>query len=189
MSADMRCFAFPAPSMVSSKTSKMLTPPLTALEFRKALGHFSTGVTVVTVEREPGKIHGMTANSFTSVSLDPMLILVCVDQRAKMLSYLEAKKRFGISVLKAGQEALSEYFAKGEQSAEAEERLSIRYRWTPGGTPVLENAMLQLSCQLVASHVAGDHTIFIGEVEDAEVHEGEPLLYFRGEYRRIARHS
>jgi flavin reductase (DIM6/NTAB) family NADH-FMN oxidoreductase RutF len=185
----MRSFAFSAPSMVSSKTSKMLTPPLTAFEFRKALGHFSTGVTVVTVEREPGKVHGMTANSFTSVSLDPMLILVCVDQRAKMLSLLETNKRFGVSVLKAGQEALSEYFAKGEQSAEAEERLKIGYRWTSGRVPVLENTLLQLSCRLAAAHVAGDHTVFVGEVDDAAVHEGEPLLYFRGEYRRIGRHS
>ena len=167
----------------------MLTPQFTAFEFRKALGHFPTGVTVVTVGREPGKIHGMTANSFTSVSLDPMLILVCVDHRAKMLPLLEKKKRFGISVLKTGQEAISEYFAKGEQSDEAEERLSIRYRWTPSGIPILENTLLQLSCHVTASHIAGDHTIFVGEVEDAETHEGEPLLYFRGEYRRIARHS
>jgi flavin reductase (DIM6/NTAB) family NADH-FMN oxidoreductase RutF len=167
----------------------MLTPPpLTALEFRKALGHFTTGVTVITVEREPGKIHGMTANSFTSVSLDPMLILVCVDKRAKMLHFLAEKKRFGVSVLKAGQDSLSEYFAKGVQSAEVEERLGIRYRWTPSGVPVLENTILRLSCSLVASHLAGDHTIFVGEVQDAEVHDGEPLLYFRGEYRKIARH-
>src|SRR5712664_4710989 len=101
-----RYFAFPAPSMVSSKTSKMPTPQLTAFEFRKAMGHFTTGVTVVTVEREPGKVHGMTANSFTSVSLDPMLILVCVDQRAKMLPLLEKKKSFGVSVLKQNQQAV-----------------------------------------------------------------------------------
>jgi len=175
--------------MVSSKTSNMPIPPLTALAFRKALGHFSTGVTVVTVEREPGKIHGMTANSFTSVSLDPMLILVCVDQRAKLLPLLQKKKRFGISVLKAGQEALSEYFAKGKLSAEAEERLAVRYRWTPSGIPVLENSLLHLGCRLTASHIAGDHAIFVGEVKDAELHEGEPLLYFRGEYRKLARHS
>jgi len=167
----------------------MLTPHLTAFEFRKALGHFTTGVTVVTVEFEPGKIHGMTANSFTSVSLDPMLILVCVDHRAKMLPLLAKKKHFGISVLKAGQEAISEYFAKGVLSAETEERLSIRYRSTPGGIPVLENTLLQLGCKVSASHIAGDHTIFVGEVEETEMHEGEPLLYFRGEYRRIARHS
>jgi len=162
---------------------------LSSFEFREALGHFTTGVTVVTVEREPGKIHGMTANSFTSVSLNPKLILVCVDQHAKMLPLLEEKKHFGISVLRAGQEAISEYFAKGEQSTEAEERLSIRYRWTPSGILVLENTLLHLSCKVIESHIAGDHTIFVGEVEDAEIHEGEPLLYFRGKYRRIARHS
>ena len=167
----------------------MTTPPLTAPEFRKALGQFATGLTVVTAEREPGLVHGMTANSFTSVSLDPLLILICVDQRAKMLSLLHKKKRFGISVLKQGQEAISEYFAKGEQSADAEQRLSIRYRWTPGGVPVLEGTLLHLTCNVNASHVAGDHTIFVGEVEDAAIHDGEPLLYFRGEYRNIARHN
>jgi flavin reductase (DIM6/NTAB) family NADH-FMN oxidoreductase RutF len=167
----------------------MPTPPLSQSEFRKALGHFSTGVTVVTVEREPGKIHGMTANSFTSVSLEPMLILVCVDKRAKMLGLLEKKKRFGISVLKAGQEAISEYFAKREHSSEAEQRLGIHFRPTTGGAPVIEGTLLQMGCNLIASHLAGDHTIFVGEVHDAEMHEGEPLLYFRGEYRRIARHS
>jgi flavin reductase (DIM6/NTAB) family NADH-FMN oxidoreductase RutF len=175
--------------MVSSKTSKMPTPPLSPFEFRKALGHFTTGVTVITVEREPGKIHGMTANSFTSVSLDPMLILVCVDKSAKMLHLLEKKKRFGISILKAGQEAISEYFAKREHSVEAEQRLGIHFRPTPSGAPVIDGTLLQMGCTVVGAHVAGDHTIFVGEVEDAEVHEGEPLLYFRGEYRRIARHS
>jgi flavin reductase (DIM6/NTAB) family NADH-FMN oxidoreductase RutF len=175
--------------MVSSKTSMITTPPLTTLQFRKALGHFSTGVTVVTVEREPGLVHGMTANSFTSVSLEPMLILVCVDQRAKLLPLLEKKRRFGVSVLKQGQEAISEYFAKGEQSPEAEERLSIRYNWKHGGVPLLEDTLLRLSCGVVAAHITGDHTIFIGEVESAQMEEGEPLLFYRGEYRKIAHHS
>jgi flavin reductase (DIM6/NTAB) family NADH-FMN oxidoreductase RutF len=175
--------------MVSSKTSKMTTPPLTALEFRRALSQFPTGVTVVTVEREPGLVHGMTANSFTSVSLEPMLILVCVDQRARMLPLLQKKKRFGVSILKEGQEAISEYFAKSEQSAEAEQRLLIRYRWTPGGVPVLEGTLLHLTCTLLASHIAGDHTIFVGEVEAAGIDKGEPLLFFGGEYRTIGHQS
>ena len=112
---------------------------------RKALGQFCTGVTVVTVEREPGKIQGMTANSFTSVSLDPLLILVCVDQRAKILPFLQKKKRFGVSVLKAGQQAVSEYFARGVHSADAEERLSIRYVRTPSGMPVLGSFLFLIS--------------------------------------------
>jgi flavin reductase (DIM6/NTAB) family NADH-FMN oxidoreductase RutF len=167
----------------------MPTPPLSPFEFRKALGHFTTGVTVITVERDPGKIHGMTANSFTSVSLDPMLILVCVDHRAKMLPLLQKKKQFGVSVLKQNQQAISEYFAKREHSSEAEQCLGIHYRPTPSGAPVIDGTLLQMSCKVIASHISGDHTIFVGEVQDAEMHEGEPLLYFRGEYRKIARHS
>jgi flavin reductase (DIM6/NTAB) family NADH-FMN oxidoreductase RutF len=165
----------------------MKTPPLTCAQFRKALGHFATGITVVTVESASGLIRGMTANSFTSVSLDPMLILVCVDKGAKILPMLEKKKRFGVSVLKEGHEAVSEYFAKGVQSPEAEQRLSIHYRWTPSGIPVLEGTLLQLSCQVAASHLAGDHTIFIGAVAEAEIHDGKPLLYFSGEYHHMAR--
>ena len=165
----------------------MKTPPLTPYQFRKALGHFATGVTVVTVERAPGAVRGMTANSLTSVSLDPMLILICVEKRAALLPMLKKQKRFGVSVLKEGHEAISEYFAKGAQTAEAEQRLSIHYRWTPSGIPVLEGTLLQLSCEVAATHVAGDHTIFFGKVEEAEIHEGKPLLYFGGEYRHMGR--
>jgi len=143
----------------------------------------------VTVERAPGAVRGMTANSFTSVSLDPLLILICVARGAAILPMLEKKKQFGVSVLKEGQEAISEYFAKGAQTAEAEQRLSIHYRWTPSGIPVLDGTLLQLSCEVVASHLAGDHTIFIGKVEEAEIREGKPLLYFGGEYRHMARRS
>ncbi len=183
----IRRFAFPRATMVSSKTPKMKTPPLNAHQFRKALGHFATGVTVVTVERAPGSVRGMTANSFTSVSLDPLLILICVEKRAGILPMLEKKKQFGVSVLKEGHEAISEYFSKGTPSAEAEQRLSIHYRWTPSGIPVLEGTLLQLSCEVVASHHAGDHTIFVGKVVEAEIHDGRPLLYFGGEYRHMAR--
>jgi flavin reductase (DIM6/NTAB) family NADH-FMN oxidoreductase RutF len=159
---------------------------LTTREFRNALGQFATGVTVVTVEREPGSVFGMTANAFTSVSLNPMLILVCVDERARILPMLHKKKRFGISVLKQHQQAVSEYFAQPEQHAEAEHRLGLRYRWTPEGVPVLEDTVVQLCCSVVAAHVAGDHLLIVGKVEDAEIQGGEPLLFFRGEYRNIA---
>jgi flavin reductase len=165
----------------------MTATALTTREFRTALGQFATGVTVVTVEREAGSVFGMTANAFTSVSLNPMLILVCVDERAKILPMLHKKTRFGISVLKQGQQAISEYFAQAEQNSEAEHRLALRYRWTPEGVPVLEDSVLQLGCSVVATHAAGDHTIIIGKVEDAEIRSGEPLLFFRGEYRHIAR--
>jgi flavin reductase len=165
----------------------MTATALTTREFRNALGQFATGVTVVTVEREPGSVFGMTANAFTSVSLKPMLILVCVEERAKILPLLHKKKRFGISVLKQDQRAISEYFAQPEQDSEAEHRLALRYRWTAENVPVLEDTVAQLSCSVVATHLAGDHTIVVGEVEGAEIQGGEPLLFFRGEYRHMAR--
>ena len=164
-------------------------PTIEQHHFRRVCGKYATGITIVTVLDTSGAPHGMTANSFTSVSLEPMLILVCVDQRAKLLPLLEKKRRFGVSVLKQGQEAISEYFAKGEQSAEAEERLSIRYDWKHGGIPLLEDTLLRLPCSVVASYITGDHTIFVGEVESAEMSEGEPLVFYRGEYRKITRHG
>jgi len=142
---------------------------------------------VVTAERAPGQVHGMTANSFTSVSLDPLLILICVSQNAQLLPLVKGQKRFGVNILKDNQRAISEYFARTEESAEIEKRLGIRYRWTETGIPLLEDALVRLACNVVDSHVAGDHTIFIAEVESVEVYEGEPLLYLRGNYRAVAR--
>jgi flavin reductase (DIM6/NTAB) family NADH-FMN oxidoreductase RutF len=164
----------------------MAISSLNPVMFRRVTGAFTTGVTVITVEREPGLVHGMTANSFTSVSLDPLLILVCVDHDARLLSYLKSQRRFGVSILREGQQALSEYFANAEQSPEEDARLGIRYNWTTSGIPLLDNTLAQLACNVVGEHPAGDHTIFIGEVESMESHDGEPLLFHRGQYRRLA---
>ena len=154
--------------------------------FRRVTGAFTTGVTVITAEREPGLVHGMTANSFTSVSLDPLLVLVCVDHDARLLSFLKSQHRFGVSILREGQQALAEYFAKAEQTPEEDARMGIHYTWTSSGVPLLDNTLAQLACNVVAEHPAGDHTIFIGEVETMECHDGEPLLFHRGQYRRLA---
>lgn len=159
---------------------------LSSAVFRQALGRFATGVTVVTAERAPGEVHGMTANSFTAVSLEPLLVLVCVDEQARMLPVLKKAQRFGVSVLKDYQRAISDFFAQPEQDPEVERALGIRFDWPAPGIPVLGDALVQLTCRVVASHIAGDHTIFLGEVESAEVFEGEPLLFFRGGYRRIS---
>lgn len=158
---------------------------VTSQLFRQVLGHFATGITVVTVERELGQVHGMTANSFTSVSLDPPLVSICVDEESRLLSFLKTRRRFGVSILKDSQQAFSGYFATGEQGPEADARLGIRYRWTASGIPVLEDALAQLTCNVVSEYLAGDHTIFLGEVETAEVADGQPLLYFRGQYRTL----
>jgi flavin reductase (DIM6/NTAB) family NADH-FMN oxidoreductase RutF len=159
----------------------------TSSEFRLALGQFATGVTVVTAERAPGRVHGMTANAFTSVSLDPPLVLVCVNQNAQLLPLVKRQNRFGVNILKDDQRAISEYFACTEESDETEKQLGIRYRWTETGIPLLQDALVHLACNVVGSHVAGDHTIFVAEVESVEVYDGEPLLYLRGNYRPVER--
>jgi flavin reductase (DIM6/NTAB) family NADH-FMN oxidoreductase RutF len=158
---------------------------LNSAEFRKAMGCFATGVTIITVDLE-GEVHGMTANAFASVSLDPMLVLVCVDHSTRTHAHLHAKKRFGINILCQDQRAISEYYARPERDHEhAETEAGARFDRTRHGTPVLHGALAYLECKLRSAEVAGDHSIFIAEVEDVVVREGEPLLFFRGKYRKV----
>jgi flavin reductase (DIM6/NTAB) family NADH-FMN oxidoreductase RutF len=160
---------------------------VTQAEFRKAMGSFATGVTIITVDYE-GEVQGMTANAFASVSLDPLLVLVCVDHRARTHTYLHARKRFGVNVLAENQRAVSEYYALPSPTHErAEHEAGARFDHTQHGTPVLHGALAYLECRLHTAQDAGDHTIFIAEVEDVVVRLGDPLLYFRGEYRKIAK--
>ncbi len=149
------------------------------------MGCFATGVTIITVDLD-GEVHGMTANAFASVSLNPMLVLVCVDHSTRTHAHLHAKKRFGINVLCEDQRAISEYYARPERTHErAEQEAGARFDRTQQGTPVLHGAIAYLECKLQSAHDAGDHTIFIGEVEEAVVHDGQPLLFFRGKYRKV----
>jgi flavin reductase (DIM6/NTAB) family NADH-FMN oxidoreductase RutF len=159
---------------------------VTPTNFRQAMGSFATGVTVVTVD-EGGEVHGMTANAFCSVSLAPMLVLVCVDQRARTHGHLHARKRFGINVLRSDQQAVSEYYAGAIETHQDAEKAGASFERTAHGTPVLRGALAYLECRLHTTNPAGDHTIFIAEVEDVVVREGEPLLYFRGQYRQWPR--
>lgn len=158
---------------------------LNSAQFRKAMGAFATGVTIITVDLE-GEVHGMTANAFASVSLDPTLVLVCVDHSTRTHAHLHTKKRFGVNVLCEDQRGISEYYARPERSHEdAESEAGARFDRTSHGTPVLHGALAYLECRLHSAQVAGDHTIFIAEVEDVVVDEGAPLLFFRGKYRKI----
>ena len=156
-----------------------------ASDFRQAMGCFATGVTVITVDQD-GEVHGMTANAFTAVSLDPVLVLVCVDHRARTHAHLHARKRFGVNVLAENQLAVSEYYADPNPDHRyAEREAKARFDRTQHGTPVLHGALAYLECRLHTAQNAGDHTIFIAEVEYVVVRAGDPLLYFRGEYRKI----
>ena len=154
-------------------------------QFRRAMGCFATGVTVITVDYE-GTVQGMTANAFTSVSLDPLLVLVCVAHEARTHSHLHARKRFGINVLAEQQRAISEHYARPDRDpTQAEAEAGARFDRTAHGTPVLQGALAYLECRLQSAQDAGDHTIFIAEVEDVVVRSGNPLLYFQSDYRTM----
>jgi flavin reductase (DIM6/NTAB) family NADH-FMN oxidoreductase RutF len=155
---------------------------VTPQEFRAALGRFSSGLTVITVKMPEGQVHGMTASSFCSVSLQPPLVLVCIEQLAETYMHVRERGRFGVSILMEEQEALSEFFADPERNPDAARRLGISYKQMKSGLPVLAEALAHLDCEVVQAHIAGDHTIFVAEVKEVSVSDGSPLLYFRGRY-------
>jgi flavin reductase len=155
---------------------------VTPQEFRAALGRFASGITVVTVKTAEGDVHGMTASSFCSVSLRPPLILVCIDHLAETYLHVRESGRFGVSILREEQEALSEFFADPERNPDAARRLAIHYNQMKSGTPVVADTLATLDCIVVQANSAGDHTIFVAEVQEVAVAEGDPLLYFRGRY-------
>jgi len=150
--------------------------------FRTLLGHFATGVAVVTTTDRAGRPAGMTATSLSSVSLEPPLIAVCVDLAAEMHDALLQRHGFIVNLLTAEQEAVSRAFAAPER----EERFGATgYRLTAGGLPFLAGTLARIECAPFADHRLGDHTLFVGRVTGGTAGPGEPLLYYRGGYGRF----
>jgi flavin reductase (DIM6/NTAB) family NADH-FMN oxidoreductase RutF len=153
-------------------------------EFRRVLGHFATGVTVVAARAEDGPARGLTANAIASVSLDPPLVLACVEHTADTHAVIVESEAFAISVLGEDQEALARRFAGYDSAAKFD---GVAHRTEVTGAPVLDDALAWIDCRLWASYDGGDHTIFVGEVVGGDAHEGRPLVYFRGGYGRVGR--
>jgi flavin reductase (DIM6/NTAB) family NADH-FMN oxidoreductase RutF len=155
-----------------------------AARFRQIFGHFATGVSVVTTAVD-GWLHGMTANAVASVSLDPLLLLVCVDKTAHAHEQLAKAGRFGVNILADEQEDISRIFATTAEPEQGQLRGAL-YHFGQQGTPVLDNCLAYLECEVTEQVDAGDHTIFLGRVLDGEVErEAPPLLFYRGGYRRL----
>ncbi len=147
-------------------------------QFRNAMGNFATGITVVTTEFEK-EIHGMTVNSFTSVSLDPKLVLVSIANTSKMLHYIRQSRAFSVSFLAADQQEISKQFAGQKKDGTPYEFGRFNSQ------PIIDNALANITCDLYKEYVVGDHTLFIGEVTDFRLNEGEPILYYQGKYREL----
>ena len=154
-------------------------------EFRGVMGRFATGVTIVTSRLDEER-HGMTANSVTSVSLVPPLVLVCIDRSADSHAIIDASGVFALNILSRDQEGLSSRFA-GKEGAAAHGLDGVPHHTGATGAPIIDGCVAYVDCRVVARHPGGDHTIFLGEVVDSGRMDGrEPLIFYRGRYTQIA---
>lgn len=155
--------------------------PVTPDEFRAALSRFPSGITVVTSTDSSGVPHGITVSAFCSVSLEPPLVLVCIEKSTGSHRALLERGVFVVNFLAAGQDVISERFSL----THIDKFEDVSSRDGIGGVPVLEDALVALECRLHSSCDGGDHTIFVGEVEDVTIRDGAPLVYFHGGYRDL----
>ena len=155
---------------------------ITSDKFRQVMGNFATGITVVTTLAGDGTPYGLTVNSFTSVSLNPLLILVCLDNELTGLQAFNESKWFGVSLLSEHQEDLSRLFAK--KNSQRPDSIFFEGKL---GMPLIRNSLAIMECETIVTYPGGDHTIFMGQVRTAEILEAGngPLLYFRGRYRQL----
>ena len=156
-------------------------------DFRRVMSHFASGVTIITAWDPDQRPTGLTASSFTSVSLHPPLILVCVSQKAQSYPAIKTAGRFAVNILSMGQEAVSRRFATTTSTRE-EKFAGLDYRPGPLGLPILIDALAEFECTVVHAYPGGDHTIFVAQVDGADSRgdaSKEPLLYFRGQYSRL----
>lgn len=151
--------------------------------FRATLGRFASGVTIITARDADGRDVGMTVSAFSSLSLTPPLVLICIDNGASVAPVLEHCESFAVNVLSDEQEALSRRFA--ERELDRFEGVAISRGELD--LALLDGALANLECRVRTREPGGDHTILIGEVQSAKVREGQPLLYYRGGYRRLER--
>ena len=146
-------------------------------KFRRVMGHFATGVTVLTVRTPEGELSGLTVNTLTSVSLEPPLVLVCIHRDADSHDPIVDTGYFAVSVLAREQEELALTFSRGEASQRFQ---GLETLDAPMGSPVLPGCLAWLECRVEAFHPGGDHSIVVAEVLESEILGGDPLLFFRG---------
>ena len=155
--------------------------PFDQTQFRRVMGQFATGVSVVTTSSEEGKPHGLTVNAFMSVSLEPPLVLISIDKKAETHPLLLEARRFCVNILSEDQKSISDKFA----SKQADKFEGLSYRTGATGAPILDGAIAWIDCTVVETYEGGDHTLFLGEVKDLEARGGKPLLFYGGKYHRL----
>ena len=152
--------------------------------FRKAWGNFATGAALVTTIEEDGTVHGMTANGIASISLDPMLVMVCVGHNANTLPIIIESGRYGINILSEHQESIGSFYASSTTASNHEQ--GATFHFTESGTAFLDGSLSSMDCNVVRQYDEGDHTIFIGEVDFIEVKPGRPLIFFDSKWDSLS---
>jgi flavin reductase (DIM6/NTAB) family NADH-FMN oxidoreductase RutF len=148
---------------------------------RKIMGRFATGVTVITTGGKAGR-HGLTANAVASLSLDPPLVLVAVEKKAHSMDFLKVNRCFAVNILRLEQEDISRRFA----TPGPKDFTGLALLMAVTDAPILADCLGYVDCRVVDILPGGDHEIFVGEIVAGEVHQGHPLLYYSGKYRRLA---
>jgi flavin reductase (DIM6/NTAB) family NADH-FMN oxidoreductase RutF len=159
--------------------------PVSKDEFRTALSRFLSGVTVVTTLSDDNRPAGITVSAFSSVSLDPPLILACIDKRASLHAHLTEGTHFAVNILADHQQEVSRLFASRDENRFE----GAQYRQGLHGAPLLEGALAYIECRVVHAYPGGDHTIIVGEVESTSVADHRPLAYYRGNYSGLKSES
>ena len=166
-------------------SARLRAPRLDSWDFRQAVGAFTTGVTVVTTSDEAGVRYGLTANSFTSVSLEPPLVLFCVGERAPSLDGFASSQHFAINVLASDQEDIARRFARPAPDKFA----GLAWRTGIFGAPLLDRCIAHIECKLEHVVPGGDHVIVIGRVHRVRVYAGEPLIFHRSRFGTVVADS
>lgn len=148
--------------------------------FRRAWAQFPTGVSVVTTIQPDGQVHGMTANGITAVSLEPLLVLACVGHAANSHTLIKESGRFAISVLSEDQRLIGEYYARSVEKRTGD--VSVSFTFSESGAAFVDGGLAAMDCHVVDEHEAGDHTIFVGEVDEVQVRPGRPLVFHEGKF-------
>ena len=154
-----------------------------AQTFRQAWSKFATGVSVITTVHANGEIHGMTANGINSVSLDPLLVLICAGHNTTSYPMIRETQRFAINILTEEQRPIAEYYARPTDQKTGD--VAVSFSRTDQGAATVDGSLAHMDCRVVAEHPAGDHTIFIAEVDEIEIGDGKPLLFFEGRFNHL----
>lgn len=157
-------------------------PPIDSFEFRRILGHWVSGVAIITARTVDGQPCGLTANAVASLSLDPPLVLVCIDRDANSHDCIRDAGSFSVNVLASDGERVARRFAEQESGDKFD---GIAHHVEVSGAPVLDDALAWVDCRVHEVYPGGDHTIYIGEVLNGDARAGEPLVFFRGGYGRF----